>query len=1142
MGGEREKGRLSIDSETQTISIDSPLDGGVFIETHDSDTCPAENTLVLDDTVSLENEIACEDPDHIEDTQLVEDPNCTNVTTLLVGESEEGICVGSDHEETQRTLVLIDNEGVLGEEGSIPLKNDGYKRKCKEGGNLSVVNATLENDWDRRNNVVDSDASTDDEVASGNSISYGSPCRQPASMPKSGSSQRSFASVRAASLRASGLSAAQSMGLKRPAYGTGSLNQEGLNALGDQTRGKAGNPRVRKLFVEDELAENGNSIRKFNSLGDEETNSSLLPGHCTAGLSYLNSQEPGELSQAEALGVVDKLVSVNGVGLSQPVEPGKTGDMKAALNSSVKGAQTLAKLADLRNPTEKIAIFDWDDNREDGRGGIFSSKRKEAFFQNGKTVDKALTEPHKNKRALSKGPKGLGERLREKEEERFSYVHQGVLNFAHSDSRVVLSGSSSGHYMRCAKISRNLFKDLEEHPSQVPLGQEPASPVRFSQGTYDVGFDTQMAAEAIEALGCVPPVTPTNQKALTNPTKGLRKSNSRSKSKAGSKAKGKIGSDSRRVSVRKRGCSSIDSDYNLRKSKQMKTLDDKSREADHIGFSRCRKKPIAKAVEPKLTGEREANQQKFEQEERTAKLSELGIRERRKPQLEKKEKRSFDTLSNEKPAGTNLLKETLSSYPKTRAGKRNSSERNLNSLLSVAGCVKNLEAVNQSSSARRKRSTNAAKTTHSQTCVPNKDSIEEIFLNPGTRKTRSASKSSAPLITVSKDVPTKAREATTHLSPAERDSMDGISCLPSEIDGIDGVSDVPIKSSVRIRSSRNPSSRLLSPNPTSMTRQQTPEHSFYKNAANHSAALANKDQLHNILSATTEKKTELAGSVCSTPLKGTDAVSPICMGDGAHRSFTRDPGKSTLRRELIRLDAAEPEVSPTLKSAGRRKRYMSSVRVLFSHHLDDDIVKQQKKILARLGACSTTSSPSDATHFVTDKFVRTRNMLETMALGKPVVTHLWLENCGQASCFLDEKKYILRDTKKEKEIGFSMPASLNRASQSPLLQGKRVMVTPSVKPNRDLVAYLIKALNGQVVERLGKSAIKDDKILKDILVISCEEDYIFSAPLLEKGARAYTSELILNGIVIQKLEYERHHLFEDHVKRLRSSNLVQSRK
>lgn len=61
-------------------------------------------------------------------------------------------------------------------------------------------------------------------------------------------------------------------------------------------------------------------------------------------------------------------------------------------------------------------------------------------------------------------------------------------------------------------------------------------------------------------------------------------------------------------------------------------------------------------------------------------------------------------------------------------------------------------------------------------------------------------------------------------------------------------------------------------------------------------------------------------------------------------------------------------------------------------------------------------------------------MLEAIALGKPVVTHLWLESCGQASCFIDEKNYILRDTKKEKEIGFSMPLSLARANQHPLLE------------------------------------------------------------------------------------------------------------
>jgi hypothetical protein len=61
-------------------------------------------------------------------------------------------------------------------------------------------------------------------------------------------------------------------------------------------------------------------------------------------------------------------------------------------------------------------------------------------------------------------------------------------------------------------------------------------------------------------------------------------------------------------------------------------------------------------------------------------------------------------------------------------------------------------------------------------------------------------------------------------------------------------------------------------------------------------------------------------------------------------------------------------------------------------------------------------------------------MLEAIASGKPVVTHLWIESCGQANCFIDEKNYILRDTKKEKEFGFSMPASLARAFQHPLLE------------------------------------------------------------------------------------------------------------
>jgi hypothetical protein len=80
------------------------------------------------------------------------------------------------------------------------------------------------------------------------------------------------------------------------------------------------------------------------------------------------------------------------------------------------------------------------------------------------------------------------------------------------------------------------------------------------------------------------------------------------------------------------------------------------------------------------------------------------------------------------------------------------------------------------------------------------------------------------------------------------------------------------------------------------------------------------------------------------------------------------------------------------------------------------------------------TSISDATHFVAEKFARTRSMLEAIAMGIPVVTPSWLECCDEARCFIDEKKYIMRDIKKEKELGFSMPVSLSQASKKPLLE------------------------------------------------------------------------------------------------------------
>ncbi|GAA0140358.1 hypothetical protein LIER_42615 [Lithospermum erythrorhizon] len=207
------------------------------------------------------------------------------------------------------------------------------------------------------------------------------------------------------------------------------------------------------------------------------------------------------------------------------------------------------------------------------------------------------------------------------------------------------------------------------------------------------------------------------------------------------------------------------------------------------------------------------------------------------------------------------------------------------------------------------------------------------------------------------------------------------------------------------------------------------------------------------------------------------------------------------------------------------RRWISSatVSVLFSQNLSSKTTRQLKKILARLGF-SEVSCCSAATHFIADKFVRTKNMLEALAFGKLVVTPSWLESCGQAGYLIAEKSYILRDAKKEKEFGFSMPVSLACASQRPLLQGQRVLVTPNVKPNKDLIQTLVKAVQGQEVDDFQLAQTKESAVSPDLLIISCEEDYGYCVPFLERGIAIYSSELLLNGIIIQKLEYERHRI------------------
>ncbi|KAL9228116.1 hypothetical protein vseg_003730 [Gypsophila vaccaria] len=284
----------------------------------------------------------------------------------------------------------------------------------------------------------------------------------------------------------------------------------------------------------------------------------------------------------------------------------------------------------------------------------------------------------------------------------------------------------------------------------------------------------------------------------------------------------------------------------------------------------------------------------------------------------------------------------------------------------------------------------------------------------------------------------------------------------------------------------------------------------------------------------TVKVSALDVAGCKANMNSCDVASPSCQASTCDINNTnsidgyRDlhdkkrPSPTTLTRELHRLGFVEsmPDFTP---KTSRQRKTMANIRVLLSQSLDKITRKHQTKILLRFGV-PLASCPSDATHFVTDRLARTKNMMEFIAQGKPVVTPQWLESCDQAGFYIDDRDYIVRDTKKERELGFKLPVSLDRARRHPLLKGYTVFITPNAKPGKEIIASLVKAVHGEVVNVVTDS--EPDRLL----ILSCDEDQTHCIPFIQSGTAAYSSELLLNGIIIQKLEFARHRLFIDQVK------------
>ncbi|KAK4372538.1 hypothetical protein RND71_007922 [Anisodus tanguticus] len=907
----------------------------------------------------------------------------------------------------------------------------------------------------------------------------------------SGSLQRGFTSIRAASIRASGL-AAYDMSRKVTKGSTQSiksdnpLEQEGagqngtsvvgpqsevrkeldlnaceeydeqMNEVGNGNWCKVGSSAARKLFSDEILVDINGSEDGKNDFQKTVDLPQLTSDDVLAGLSYLDSQEPGEESQANALEAVDKFLKLNPFDFDQHIDFGNSSIGKSKFVSAANGTKHLARRS--AEIADAGGIFDWDDNREDEGGGEFFQKKKELLVGR-----RPATEPRKcgSLDPLRREVKSSGEK------EKHPLNGKKFKGSPRSDSRLM---SSKGRVKSELSQSRSRKNFVEELDEQFNVG---AGDGMIDDGNGvnvpdmpNVGLDTQMAAEAMEALCFGVPVLEND---CSNEKKG-------DKMLRDSSCKGRVDDESlsKQRSSKKKARSS-DTRPATRQSVQKgaKLVEEHRREK--VKQQKRKEEELGQEERPPNASTGSVSVKNCHLQQQHDSFTPVAHRTRHN-RAESQPKSRLSAAATFKRSGTGIdACETLMDQ-----GTFTANRRNMKSSLWGALCAVDHPKGKRS---RRKMPIMGQETT--------------------TQSCRRSKRLSGDHTNTSIDVSTKKRKCSSECTPSGIASS-GRSRKKLLNEGID--KGHPEDTNINDAFADGNTKTLLNKSPEDSNRKADIE------------TAQSVDEAPGVESSTGDQ-CKASASACTTPTNARivkSSVSPICMGDEYKKqSCRKNMSRSSLLREMISLHTTGTQVDSTIKDS-RKRREMTN-------------------ILARLGA-SSSSSMSDSTHFVADEFVRTRNMLEAIAAGKPVVTHLWLESCGQASCLIDEKNHILRDAKKEREFGFSMPISLARACQHPLLQGYKVFTTPNTKPGKEILAGLVKAVHGLAVERLCRSTMKEEVIPDNLLVLSCEEDYEVCIPFLEKGATVYSSELLLNGIVTQRLEFDRYHLFTERVKRTRSTS------
>ncbi|XVE77698.1 hypothetical protein DITRI_Ditri13aG0084000 [Diplodiscus trichospermus] len=835
-------------------------------------------------------------------------------------------------------------------------------------------------------------------------------------------------------------------------------------------------------------------------------------------LEHVDSQEPEE-STFNALCFVDNFLTFNNVDMCQGVEERTTARKKSPLVPSAKGTRRLAKVIRPGSPVKEMGSFEWFESYQHGEADSFV-KRTTTSSEFGdfkqRTDKRHQNLPNRGERSLRNQQEGKKE---------FADPQKNITGPSHSHS-ISMDKDLKVSIRTGQESEKNLtngsVEELDKHMKTESSWEkfEASGSGRDIPDTFDVGISTQIAAEAMEALfygppaGCVAGDTcdglaDTFSDLPEGETKRRTHLEQHSLQNLAAYELGEVAKESiqRKCSARRYNKEVSSSSWNFSGHEFNPTVKSKPYE--------CKQSKVYEAISSNKLNKFETYASPLFPNEQTLLRKQLSWEEpitrktvhwegeatmkRTKDQPDKRRALTKNFKDGSMLTYKRKRKRVVSDPPKLLIGKQKCSKLHSNA---------STEALDGKLSEQWHNSPQEAAIVrflrlHEWNCPKGKRTNRKVSIHSSGESNMHASLASVGAQehnlhsgsqkmqendeTASNNFNVKRHKCTALYQPSLKSNSDeSLSRENSnEVTGVVTNSDSAV-TSIRISASDLDRAKAVETGKLNYVDFT----SIINDLKNHSFGKSLR------------KSIESSGTECNSTVSCTKSVNEASLKNNImpyiyhRRPRNKNLPKPSLLKELTALGVPE-SISDFTRKGFRRRKEMAYVRVLFSQHLDNDVIKQQKKISARLGISITTCS-MDATHFIADEFVRTRNMLEAIALGKPVVTHLWLDSCAQASCLLDEKPYILRDSKREKEIGFSMPVSLAHARLYPLLKDKRVFITQNVKPNKETITSLVKAVGGEVLETSEKLEAEDRKMLDDLLILSCEEDQEIYAPLLDK--------------------------------------------